>query len=343
MRILHVGKYYPPARGGMERYLADLVEAQRAAGDEVAVLVHAGPRADPPDDPPWLMRCPVWVRLIFAPIAPLFPFWLARAIRRYRPDVLHIHMPNVSPFWALMLPAARRIPWIVQWQSDVEPSRFKLSLRLAYPHYRIFERALLERAECIVVASPQYLESSRPLVPWRHKCQVVPLGVAPARLPAVDAAAESARWSPHGLRVIAVVRLTYYKGFETLVRAVAADGSLQLRIAGGGEERVALERAMAEAGAGERIQLLGDVDDDALCRLLASCDVLALPSRERTEAFGLVLVEAMRYGKPLAASNLADSGVTFLARAGQNAVLVPPEDVPAWQAALASLAARGLP
>ena len=45
MRILHVGKYYPPARGGMERYLADLVEAQRAAGDEVAVLVHAGPRA----------------------------------------------------------------------------------------------------------------------------------------------------------------------------------------------------------------------------------------------------------------------------------------------------------
>ena len=135
MRILHVGKYFAPVSGGMERFLGDLAEAQRAAGHDVSVLVH-GHGEPVPSDPPWLMRCPVWFRLVFAPISPAFPFWLRRAIAREAPDVLHLHLPNPSAFWALAVPAARRIPWVVHWHSDVEPSRFRLSLRLAYPFYR---------------------------------------------------------------------------------------------------------------------------------------------------------------------------------------------------------------
>jgi hypothetical protein len=169
---------------------------------------------------------------------------------------------------------------------------------------------------------------------------VVPLGVAPQRLPDIAAAGEAHRWGPSGLRVLAVGRLTYYKGFETLVEAVAREPAVQLVLAGEGEERPALERAIAQSGAGTRIRMLGAVDDDALCRLLASCDVLCLPSRERTEAFGIVLVEAMRYGKPIVATELRGSGVTFVARQGQNALLVPPEDPAALAAALASLAAH---
>jgi hypothetical protein len=72
--------------------------------------------------------------------------------------------------------------------------------------------------------------------------------------------------------------------------------------------------------------------------MLASCDVLCLPSCERTEAFGLVLVEAMRYGKPLVVSDLAGSGMASVARQGQNAIVVPVGDVPAWTAALDDLA-----
>ncbi len=338
MRVLHVGKYYPPASGGMERFLGDLVEAQRAAGDEVAVLVHAEPgaRADA-SDPPWLMRCPTWMRLGFVPFSPQFPFWLARAIRRFKPDVLHLHMPNASAFWALLVPAARRIPWVVQWQSDVEPSPFKLSLRLGYPHYRIFERALLEQAQAVIVASPQYLESSKPLAPWHHKSHVIPLGVAPQRLE-MQAAPRGDAWQPQGLRVLAAGRLTYYKGFDTLIAAVAAEPRLQLLIAGEGEERRALERAIATSGAGTRVRLLGKVDDAALLDLMATCDVFCLPSRERTEAFGLVLVEAMRFAKPLVAANLAGSGVTWIARGGQNAILAEPDNPEVWRAALVTLA-----
>jgi glycosyltransferase involved in cell wall biosynthesis len=344
MRILHIGKYYPPARGGMERFLADLVDAQRAAGDEVAVLVHAHARGSVEDDPEWLMRCPVWIRLFFAPISLRFVFWLHRAIRRHRPDVLHIHMPNLSPFWALLLPSARRIPWVIQWQSDVEPSKFKLSLRLLYPHYRIFERALLERAESVIVASPQYLETSRPLEPWRHKCRVIPLGVSPERLPEIDPRESAGLWNGDGLRVLTAGRLTYYKGFDTLIEAAAGEPGIEVVIVGAGEEYGRLERVIGRTAALSRIRLAGEVDDPTLCRLMATCDVFCLPSKERTEAFGLVLLEAMRYGKPLLVSDLSGSGVTFVARDGQNAILVPPGDVDAWRAQLQSLArdpARG--
>lgn len=339
LRVLHVGKYFPPVSGGMERFLGDLVQAQRAAGDEASVIVHDDGRAASAGDPPWLLRVPVWVRLLFTPISPPFPSWLHRAIASGSPDVLHLHMPNASVFWALLLPRARALPWVVHWHSDVEPSKFKLSLRLAYPFYRIFERAVLERAECIIATSARYLDASRPLRQWRHKCHVVPLGVAPERLPEVDADRASRHWRAEGLRVLAVGRLTYYKGFETLVRAVSGSAGLQLVIAGEGEERPRLEATLARSGGAGQARLAGEVDDATLCELLASCDILCLPSRERTEAFGVVLLEAMRYGKPLLVSDLAGSGITWVAQDGRNGVLVPPENDEAWRNALASLAA----
>jgi glycosyltransferase involved in cell wall biosynthesis len=336
MRILHVGKYYPPVAGGMERFLGDLVEAQRAAGHEVTVLVHADGREGAEGDPPWLLRCPVWVKLMFTPLSPRVPFWLRRAIRDHAPDVIHFHVPNVSAFWALLLPSARKRPWIVHWHSDIE--RTKRSLRMAYPHYFIFERAILEGAECIVVTSPQYLESSEPLRPWRHKCRVVPLGVAPARLPDIDPAAAQGLWRAEGLRLLAVGRLTYYKGFETLVRAVAeGHGRHQLAIVGEGEERPALERILRDAPHGGAVTLLGEADDATLMRLMATCDVFCLPSIERTEAFGIVLLEAMRYARPLLVSDLPGSGVSWVARRGQNAMAAPPRDVEGWRAALDEL------
>ncbi|MBL0141894.1 MAG: glycosyltransferase [Betaproteobacteria bacterium] len=338
MRILHIGKYFAPVSGGMERFLGDLVGAQRAAGHEVAVLVHGDGRTDPAGDPPWLMRCPVWFRLVFAPISPAFPAWLRRAIRRHAPEVLHLHLPNPSAFWALFVPSARRIPWVVHWHSDVEPSTHRLSLRLAYPFYRIFERAVLERAECVIATSPPYRDTSLPLRPWLHKCRIVPLGLDPQRLPEVTAAQMQGLWQTQGLRALAVGRLTYYKGFETVVRAALAAKDVELVIVGEGEERAGLERLLARSGRPARIRLAGEVGDETLCRLMASCDVLCLPSLERTEAFGVVLLEAMRYAKPLLVSDFAGSGFTWVARRDHNAILAATQDAVAWREALEGLA-----
>lgn len=215
LRVLHIGKFFPPDPGGMEVYLADLMHAQRGHGLDAHALVHGTPR---PDDPAWLVRVPVAARLMHVvPLAPGFRRALAQAIERIEPDVLHLHMPNASALLALTLASARRIPWVVHWHSDVVSSTIRGRIALAYKVYRPFEQALLEQAERIVVTSQDYLAASAPLQRWRNKCTVVPLGLDPARLPEAPAAPVESLWEDGAFRLLSVGRLTYYKGFETLM------------------------------------------------------------------------------------------------------------------------------
>ena len=86
MRVLHIGKYFPPVKGGMERFLADLVLAQRAAGIESFALVHRHPEEMTAAAPTWLRRVPVWREVAFAPLAPSFLREVSRAIDDWKPD-----------------------------------------------------------------------------------------------------------------------------------------------------------------------------------------------------------------------------------------------------------------
>ncbi len=138
----------------MESFLCDLVHTQRLQGLDSHALVHGDPLDE---DPPWLRRVPVQAQLLYAPIALGFRGALVRAISEIRPDVLHLHLPNNSAFWALTVACARQIPWVVHWHSDVIVSDRPGALRQAYLLYRPFEQAVLERAERIIVTSPPYL------------------------------------------------------------------------------------------------------------------------------------------------------------------------------------------
>ena len=336
LRTLHIGKFYPPHHGGMEVFLADLITAQRAQGIDAAALVHGNPE---PSDPPWLLRVPVQLHLLHAPIAVGFRAALARALQQFQPDVLHLHMPNNSVFWVLTLAEARTVPWVVHWHSDVVVSRIRPSVALAYRLYRPFEQAVLEQAERIIATSPPYLKASEPLQQWRDKCAVVPLGLQ--LIPAPDAATEpSLHWQAGALRLLSIGRLTYYKGFETLIAAVSAMPGVELLIAGSGELHTPLQAlidAHTPAGQSTRVRLLGGISEADKTALLQSCDIFCLASRERTEAFGVVLLEAMAHARPCIVSALAGSGVPWVIESAGAGQLVPVEDVPAWQAAITQL------
>lgn len=332
MRVLHIGKYFPPVAGGIEFFLSDLVTAQREAGTDAFALVHGNPSTD---DPPWLVRVPVATTLLFAPIAPGFPLELARAIRRFRPDVLHIHMPNVSPFWALWLPSARALPWVVHWHADVLTSKSSSGFKLAYRLYRYFEQALLDKAACVITTSPPYLDCSEPLAAWRDKCVAIPLGLDTARLPRPPAG--HINWNSESLRMLSIGRLTYYKDFSTLITALEGLANVELLIAGEGEERPRLEALIEQLALQTRVRLLGSVSDADKAGLLGSCDVFCLASNERTEAFGIAVLEAMRYGKPCIVSNLPGSGMPWLVQSSGAGILAEagqPED---WRRAILKL------
>ncbi|MCP4686422.1 MAG: glycosyltransferase [Desulfobacterales bacterium] len=347
MRALHIGKYYPPFAGGIEHFMGDLIPALRKIGVDVAAVVHDHPPSASGGaeggDAAGIHRAPCFGSLLYAPVSPAFPGLMNRVIRRFDPDLLHIHMPNTSAFWCLFSPRARRIPWVVHWHSDVVSSAIDRRLAAAYRFYRPFEQRLLGRAAAILATSPPYLDASDALRPWREKCRVTPLGLDPGRLPSPDVDmmnAAGAFWRPGKTRVLAVGRLTYYKGHEFLIRAAARTPDLHVVIVGNGERKETLARLIADQGLDGRVLLHGFADSRRLQALLASCDCLCLPSLERTEAFGLVLLEAMRYARPAVASDVPGSGMGWVVRPGETGLLAPPGDAAGLADALAVLSRR---
>jgi glycosyltransferase involved in cell wall biosynthesis len=395
VRVLHIGKFYPPHPGGIERCVADLCSALSRDGVDVAALAHAEPGAagrqihDPAGFDVSLAAC--HGQLLYAPVSPSFPFLLSRILREFRPDLLHIHLPNTSAFFCLLLPAARRVPWVVHWHADIPLDSKRRSLRAAYAIYRPWERTMLRRAAAVIATSAPYRDSSAALAPWLAKTHVIALGVAPlpstsplvgevatpARAAMAHATAEPStartggagaavtlahtgdlgqhsdrstspvdpRPSTHtALRILSVGRLSYFKGIDVLLRAIALVPAARLQIVGDGECRAALERLTQELGIESRVRFAGRIDMDAagaavLQAAYADAEVFCLPSTDRAESFGIVLLEAMRARLPVIASAIPGSGVNYVVQAGETGLLVPPGDVAALASALRRLAA----
>ncbi len=333
MRVLHIGKFFPPVTGGIENFLGDLLPALKRAGITAAGLVHdvpcAGSGEPPQDNDLDIYRAPCYGTLLYAPVSPMFPHIMRQTIHAFNPDILHFHVPNTSAFWALALPAARRLPWVVHWHADVVPSVIDRRMAVAYRLYRPLEALLLRRAQAVIATSAAYTATSSALSFCRDKCHVVPLGLDSNRLKPPDADAErwaDAQWGKSGARILVIGRLTYYKGHDVMLEAAAALPNVRILIVGDGDRESFLDRRIREMGLENRVSLLKAMPEPSLHALLASCDCLCLPSVERTEAFGLVLLEAMRYAKPVVASDIPGSGIGWVVKDGVTGFLTRPGD-----------------
>lgn len=334
MRVLHIGKFYPPTAGGIETFTAILARQQVADGDAVMVLAHTGARSwhtrQRSDGTVSVREVARWGQLAYAPLSPGFPWHLARAISQHQPDLLHIHVPNTSAFAALAVPAAHRLPWVVHWHADIPLDSASRLLRIAYPFYRPWEQALLRRADSIIATSSAYRDASHALARWHDKTTVVPLALDAA----VPAGTGEALWPAGMRRLLAVGRLSHYKGFEVLLDSLVRLPGSALLLIGSGERETALRARVTELGLAARVRMTGHVDDVILQRAYAQAEIFCLPSLDRAEAFGMVLLEAMRAGLPCVASAIPGSGVGEVVADGQTGLLAPPGDADALAAAL---------
>jgi rhamnosyl/mannosyltransferase len=279
-----------------------------------------------------IVRAGTFFTAFFTPISPAFPFRLRQMIKASRPDLLHLHLPNPSAFWSLLLPSARRRPWIVHWHSDVITTTHGWGMNLLYALYRPFERAVLKRAHTVIVTSEPYLAASEPLRPWKGKCRVAPLGIDSSRFGNLSALPAGERRG--GLRLLYVGRLTYYKGVRFLLDALSKVDNVTLDLVGGGEEETGLRALAASLGLEARAHFHGPLPDRELAGLMAGCDCLCLPSIERTEAFGLVLAEAMFFGKATLIGDVPGSGMGWIVDQERTGLKVPPADTEALAGAL---------
>ena len=328
MRILHVSKYQ--AMGGVETLVRDLSAEQARQGHAVTVLCHRmaplGPTAFGREGGVDIVRCPVLFRTALLPVAPLFGRCLRRTIARFRPDVIHLHMPNPAALFLSALPPDA--PLVVHWHADVEGSSSPL-VRALHPLYRPFERRTLARAARIVATSPPYLDSSPTLAPWRDRCVVVPPGLDPERYPEDRAAAAAV--PP---LVLAAGRFVFYKGFEFLVRAAGMVPEATFVLAGDGPVRARVAGEVDRLGLRNRVELPGRVSDAELRALMQRASLFCLPSVDRGEALGITLVEAMRYGLPLVSTAIPGSGTAWVNQDRETGRVVVPSDPQALAGAI---------
>jgi rhamnosyl/mannosyltransferase len=331
MRILELGKFYPPERGGMETLLQIWAEGFRDQGAQVTCVVANRTPDSVIERQPGLEihRLASRGQLLSTSLCPQYP----GATRRFHADVIHAHFPNPLADLAVIR-APKDVPVVVHWHSDIV--RQKAILRL----YKPIQDAMLRRADRIVVATPQHLEYSDWLGPWRHKVEVIPFGLDLdrfAKTPAIDRKAATFREGV-GNRIVFlnIGRLVGYKGQRYAIEALQSVPSALLWLVGTGPLEAELKQLATQLGVSDRVRFWGDVPDADLPALLHACDVFLFPSITPNEAFGLVLVEAMACAKPLVACNLR-SGVPYVCRSEDNGLVVPAMDPASLASAMEQL------
>ena len=160
---------------------------------------------------------------------------------------------------------------------------------------------------------------------------MVPFGLPAERLaatPAVLRRAAELRAAHAGRKIVLFVgRLVYYKGVDVLVRAMAGVDA-DLVLIGRGPLEGELRELAAASGIAARVTFLAPQDDDELAAWYHAADVFCLPSVARSEAFGLVQIEAHAAGTPVVSTDLP-TGVPYANLDGVTGLTVPPGDAPA--------------
>ena len=256
-----------------------------------------------------------------APLA-LAPAALARtvwALRRFGPDIVHLHEPLApGPTWAALaapLPGAHRVATLHRSGGDG-----------LYRALGPVARAALSRVDAVFAVSEQ-ARSTASAALGRRPCPVVGNGV---ELDRFSGAAPAPTEAP---TILFVGRHEPRKGLAVLLQAVERAGERwpgHLWIVGEGPQTDDLRRRYPPR---PTRRWLGRVSDEELAGLLAGSQVLCAPSLGG-ESFGVVLLEAMAARSVVVCSDIPG----YAAAAGGHAILVAAGDADALAAAIGSLA-----
>ncbi|MFN3956045.1 MAG: glycosyltransferase [Tepidimonas ignava] len=333
LKILHVYRsYYPDPPGGLQEAVRQICITTAAYGVE-NVIFTLSPKPSPcvlrrPEGT--VVRCRSWVAPASCDLGGLDVFKRFSVVAKWA-DAIQYHFP--WPFADVLHAVVRPVtPAIMTYHSDIVRQRWLG--RLYWP----LMQKMLKDMRAIVATSPLYAKTSAVLSnPWhRERVRVIPLGI------------DENTYPQHGddgilyrLGLVAeepfflfIGVLRYYKGLHTLIEA-ATHVNAKVVIAGTGPEGDDLKRRMLELGL-RNIVFAGLVSDAEKIALLRQCRAFVLPSHLRSEAFGMVLVEASMMGKPMVSCEIG-TGTSFVNVDGETGFVVPPENPVALAGAMNAL------
>ena len=256
-------------------------------------------------------------------------FSLRRRCGEY--DIIHVHHPDPMACLALFL-SGYKGKVVLHWHADVGKQKMLLKL------YRPLQEWLLKRADVIVGTTPVYLAESPFLTRVQPKVKCLPIGIEP--VPACpERTGELLGRYPEKKIIFALGRLVEYKGYRYLIEATRYLGDNYVVLIGGeGVLKEELQNEIVTLGAEEKVKLLGRIPDEELPAYYNACTLFCLSSIQKTEAFGIVQIEAMSCGKPVVATRISHSGVAWVNEHGVSGLNVMPRDAKALADAIRTIA-----
>lgn len=314
MKILQLGKFYP-IEGGVEKVMLDLTTGLSARGIDCDMLCASmKPQQIQLNKHGRLFGVKALKKIAATMISPSMVWTLRKIAKEY--DLIHVHHPDPMACLALFCSGFKG-KVVLHWHSDILKQKSLLKL------YRPFEKWLIRRADMIVGTTPVYVQQSPMLKKVQHKVDYIPIGVE--ELQPTPEGVERIRSQYPGKKIVySLGRLVEYKGFVHLVDAAShLDEEYVVLIGGNGPLRETIEQRIEELELQDKVKLLGYVKEEESADYFGACDVFCLSSIWKTEAFAIVQVEAMSCGKPIVATRIPESGVSWVNRHEYSGVNVP--------------------
>jgi len=313
-KLLHVAKYYPPHRGGIETATKFMCDGASEELFDVKVVCFSKDKSNEFRSKKNLTIISCFSRLnIFSqPISLLYIYQVIK--KSYKSDIVHFHYPNLySLFLHMFIKKQKKI--ITSWHSDiVKQKKFKI-------FYSFLEKMLLKRSDIIIVATSNYAENSYSLKDFQDKIKIIPYGVSS------KFKYKNKKLTSDRLTVLSVGRLVSYKGFGVLIdAALHINRDIKIVIVGNGPLYEELTYCINKRKLSKKVYIKNEVNDEELKSLYKSADIFCLPSITKAEAFGIVLIEAMTYGLPIVTTEIVGSGVPSVNDDKVTGINVPPGD-----------------
>ncbi len=332
IRIIHLSKYYPPDRGGMETHIQTLARTQASMGAEVHVICvngfdkqgHLATKTRTVYETDGNVKVIRLGRLLSVARFDICS-GLCKEIGKFinQPNtIFHLHTPNPTMLMALTM-LRRTIPLVITHHSDV------IKQKILKYGLRPFEHLVYHQSSKILTTSSQYIQGSKFLQLYRQRLSALPLGldIEPYTQPHEKSLAYSRDLKQkHGDTIwLAVGRLVYYKAYHIAIEALKRVQG-KLVIIGVGPLESELKALARKLEVENRIVWLGHVNEHKLVGAYHAAKALWFPSNVRSEGFGLVQVEAMASGCPVINADICCSGVPWVSRHEKEGLTVPIND-----------------
>ena len=332
MRILHAAKIYPPPFGGIETVLERLTHGlcelnPKMLIDIVATHPKSPSRLEFANQRLVINKLRSITQIARTPLA----IGYRKMLQTSPADLFHFHFPYP---WAELsyLTSGINRPYIISYHSDIVKQKHLLKL------WSPFMNRFLTGANRVVVASPQIVESSPVLqnLP-AEKISIIPYGIDTSLFSTTPESKIAAQTIHHRLAgprpmLFFLGRLVYYKGVDTLIKAMK-DIDAHLIIGGEGPLRGDLEQLVHSLALGSKITFIPKISPSELPHFFQASDLFILPSTDTSEAFGMVMLEAHASGIPVVSTNLP-TGVVFVNQHDKTGISVTPRDPQALSMAI---------